>query len=112
MHKLNVVLKFFALVINTTIGMKQTTSARLGTTGFRLNNSYGMNKFDELFISLYPSDARVLSNHVFVGIHQVTICCEMHKLNVVLKFFALVFNTSHMYETNRVGSFRHHCVAT
>ena len=55
-----------------------------------------MNKFDELFISLYPSDARVLSNHIFVGIRQVTICCEMHKLNVVLtEFFALVFNTTH-----------------
>ena len=120
LHKLNVVLKLFALVINTTICMKQTTSARLGITGLRLNNSSVMNKFEELFISLYPSDAislypsdaRVLSNHVFVGIHQVTICFEMHKLNVVLKFFALVFNTTHMYETNRVDSFRHHCVAT
>ena len=112
MHQLNVVLKFFALVINTTICMKQTTSARLSTTRLRLNNSYGMNKFDELFISLYPSDVRVLSNHVFVGIHQVTICCEMHKLKVVLEFFALVLNTTHMCKTNRFGSFRHNCVAT
>ena len=68
MHKLNVVLKFFALVINTTICMKQTTSARLGTTGLLLNNSSVMNKFDELSISLYPSDARVLSSHISVGI--------------------------------------------
>ena len=62
--------------------------------GLPLNNSSVMNKFDELLTSLYPSDTRVLSNHIFVAIHQVTICCEVHKLNVVLKFFALVFNTT------------------
>ena len=56
--------------------MKQTTLARLGTTGLRLNNSSVMNKFVELFISLYPSDARVLSNHIFLGIHQVTIAVQ------------------------------------
>ena len=46
-----------------------------------------------------------MSNHFFVGIDQVTICCEMHKLNVVL---ALVFDQhNYIYETNHVGSFRH-----
>ena len=70
MHKLNVVLKFFSLVINTTTNH---VGLFIGTTGLRLDNSSVMNKFDELFISLYPSDARVLSNHIFVGIHQVTI---------------------------------------
>ena len=65
MHELNVVQEFFALMINTTVCMEQTTSARLGTTGLRLNNSSVMNTFDELFISLYISDARVLSNHIF-----------------------------------------------
>ena len=40
----------------------------------------GSNKFVVLFISLYPSDARVLSNHSYLGIHEITICCEMHKL--------------------------------
>ena len=70
MHKLNVVLKFFALVINTSTNH---VGSFIGTTGLRLDNSSVMNKFDELFISLYPSDARVLSNHIFVGIHQVTI---------------------------------------
>ena len=68
MHKLSVVLKFFALVFNATVCMKQTTSASLGTTGLALNNSSVMKKFDELLISLYPSDARVLSNHISVGI--------------------------------------------
>ena len=48
--------------------MKQTTSTRLGTAGLSLNNSSVMNKFDELLISLYPSDTRVLSNHISVGI--------------------------------------------
>ena len=43
-------------------------SARLGTTAFPLNNSSVINKFDELLISLYPSDAGVLSSHISVGI--------------------------------------------
>ena len=42
--------------------MKQTASASLGTS------ASVMNKFDELSISLYPSDARVLSSHISVGI--------------------------------------------
>ena len=67
MHKLIVVLKIFALVFNTTVSMKQTTSARLGTTGLPLNNSSVMNKFDESLILLYPSDAKELSNHISVG---------------------------------------------
>ena len=68
MHKLNVVLKFFALVFNTTVCMKQIASARLGTTGLPFNNSSVINKFDELLVSLYPSDARVSSNQISVGI--------------------------------------------
>ena len=67
MHKLNVVLEFFELVFNTTVYMKQTTSARLSTTGLPLNNSSVMNRFDEFF-SLYQSDATVLSNHISEGI--------------------------------------------
>ena len=65
MHKLNVVLKFLALVFDHhNYSMKQTTSARLGINGLPLNNSSVMNKFDELLISLYPSDPRVLPNHI------------------------------------------------
>ena len=48
--------------------MKQTASGRLGTTALPLNNSSVMNKFDTLLNLLYPSDARVLSSHISVGI--------------------------------------------
>ena len=85
MHKLNVVQKFFALVFNTTICMKQTTLARLGTTGLPLNNSSVMKKFDELLISLYSSDARVLSNHISVRIHQVINECVLGQARFVFR---------------------------
>ena len=38
------------------------------TTALPLNNSSVINKFDELLISLNPSDARELSSHISVGI--------------------------------------------
>ena len=47
--------------------MKQTASARLGITALPLNNSSVINKSDKLLISLYPSDARVLSSNISVG---------------------------------------------
>ena len=50
------------------IRMEQTASARLGTTALPLNNSSVINKFDELLNSLYPSEPRVLSSHISVGI--------------------------------------------
>ena len=48
--------------------MKQTPSAHVGTTALPLNNSSVINKFVELLTSFYPSDARVLSSHISVGI--------------------------------------------
>ena len=85
MHKPNVVLKFCVLAFNITVCMKQNTSARLGTTWLSLNNWSVFNKFDVLLVSLYLSDARVLSCKSYFGknIGRITICCERHKLNVV-----------------------------
>ena len=64
MYKPNVVRKFCALAFNTTVCMKQNTSARLGTIWLPLNNWSVLNKFDVLLISLYLSDVSVLSNNV------------------------------------------------
>ena len=72
--------------------MKQNTLARLGTTWLLLNNWSILNKSDVLSFSLYLFHSKVLSNHIFVGIHQITICCEIHKLNVVLIFCVLAFS--------------------
>ena len=83
--------------------MKQNTLARLGTTWLPLNDSSVLNKFDILSFPLYLSHAKVLSNHIFVAMHQVTICCEMHKPNAVLKFCALAFNITVCMKQNRLA---------